>query len=318
MERKITITGVNIVLFVFTVLYLIFQLILIGLSLIYGEGYLQNNIYRILLINQYVIILIPVLGYVFFKKLNLKEVFRLNKLGILPALIILFLSFPAQLVGNMLNSVMVYLLQFIGDIPSNPIPVPDNLRDLAVGIAVIAVSPAICEELLHRGLLLKAYEKRGSIKALVITSIIFGIFHFDITNLLGATFLGLLIGYYVIKTNSIFAGMLAHFLNNAIYVFLQYFLRNRPAPDKIIRITSEELSASVIYGFAGLVAIGLLLMLFRKLTEGKYKLIPPISIIKKDIVSIISHWPIIVLLVIYLCITGLLLFTIFLNGFSGL
>jgi len=318
MERKVTLTGTNMVLFVFTLLYLAFQVILIIPSVVYGEEYIRGKIYEILLINQYVIILIPVIVYVLIKRLNIREVFRLNRLEPLPGLIILLLAFPAQFAGNMLNSLVVYLLQFIGDIPNNPIPVPANLWELAVGILVIAVSPAICEELLHRGLLLKAYEKRGSTKAVAFTAIFFGIFHFDITNLLGATFLGLLIGYYVIRTNSIFAGILAHFLNNAIFEVLHFFLDDGSSPDKFIKITFQELSESMLYGVAGLIAVGLLLMLFKKVTTGKYEEKPPIGSIKDDIISIVSHWPVIAILAFYVSITGIFLLTIVLTRVSGL
>ena len=75
---------------------------------------------------------------------------------------------------------------------------------------------------MHRGFLLTAYERRGSYRAVVIVAILFGLFHFDIMNLLGPIFLGAVFGYYVIRTDSIFAGILAHFLNNAIVVVIQY------------------------------------------------------------------------------------------------
>ena len=65
----------------------------------------------------------------------------------------------------------------------------------------------VCEELMHRGFLLTAYERRGSYRAVVIIAILFGLFHFDIMNLAGPIFLGLIIGYYVIRTGSIFAGI---------------------------------------------------------------------------------------------------------------
>ena len=315
MNRKATVTGANIIFFIYSVLYLSFQVILTIAGMLLGENFIKSSLYEILLVNQYVIILIPVAAYVFTKGLNTREVFRLNRLEILPAAIILLLFIPAQFAGNMLNSLVIYLLQFLGDIPANPIPVPGSLNELALGIFVIAVSPAICEELMHRGLMLSAYERRGTIKALVVSSIFFGIFHFDITNLLGATFLGLLIGYYVVRTNSIFAGMLAHFLNNVFYEFLLFFTRNEAAEEKFVRITQDELERSMVYGIAGLIAVGFLLMLFRRATEGKYEMKPPVSSIKDDVLSIASHWPVVVSIVFYLMLAALYVLLIVMNGF---
>ena len=312
MRGKNTITGANKVFFTFTVIFLFFQFLLtiiVGfLSVVIGvefaNEFLNRNIYPILLINQFVIILIPVLVYTFVNKLDVKEVFRLNKLDFAPAVIITLIAVPAYFVAVMLNTIVVYILQFIGNVPAQPLPVPQNLPELIKGILIVGVTPSICEEMLHRGIMLSAYERRGSKKAVVITAIFFGIFHFDITNLLGATFLGLLIGYYVIKTNSIFAGALAHFLNNTINELLQYLLRDNVKPsDEIIRVPVEELFGAVLYGIMGLIIIGLLLAIFNRITRGKYIMKPPISTVRKDFVSIVSHWPIIVIIVVYVLLT---------------
>lgn len=322
MHKKNTITGANKLFFTFTIVYLAFQVVLVIVaavsSFIYGEDYynkfFNDSIYGILLINQYVIILVPVIAYMLINKLNFREVFRLNRLDIIPAVIIMLLSVPAYFIAAMLNTIVVYLLQFIGRIPAQPIPVPGNLRELAVGIIVVAVSPAICEELLHRGVMLSAYENRGSMKAVVITAIFFGIFHFDITNLLGASFLGLLIGYYVIKTNSIFAGMLAHFINNAISELILYFSRNNTAVIESVTIPSEELFTSILFGIAGLILAGLLITAFNRATRGRYLLKPPVSNIRGDVVSILTHWPIISVLVIYVLMVTLFIASIISAG----
>jgi membrane protease YdiL (CAAX protease family) len=277
--------------------------IIITINTLYGEYYtkdfLKDNIYFITFINEYVLILVPVLIYAFLKRLNFREVFRFKNPGFLPSIFIILMSLPAYFVALSLNTIVLYFIQFLGDIPIQPIPVPRNARELLVGMFFIAITPAICEEMMHRGLLLSAYEKRGTLKAIVITSLFFGIFHFDITNLLGPIFLGLVIGYYVIRTDSIFAGMLAHFLNNAIAEFFQYFARNNIEPDKIT-ITGQELISIVFYGIAGLIVLGILLFLFNNSTKNKYIYKPPISSVKQDVISIVTHWPIILIIIIYI------------------
>ena len=321
MEKRVTVIGANKVFFAFTILFIAFQFVLVVVTSVlsitfredYTSSFLSNNIYFILLFNQFVLILLPVLIYVIKKRLDFRKVFRIKRLGLSSAALILLLSIPAFFVAVMLNTIVLYFLQFIGNIPSQPIPVPGNLSELIIGILIIGVTPAICEEMLHRGILLSAYEKRGSIKAVVITAIFFGIFHFDITNLLGATFLGLLIGYYVIRTNSIFAGMLAHFLNNAISELLQYFLGNGQQPDIFIKIPAGELFSTILYGVTGLILVGLLLILFRKVTLGRAQIVAPITGIKNDFISVISHWPIIVISVLYVLTALMTLLSIILS-----
>lgn len=295
MNRKITLTGANILFFIFAIVFIAYQLVL---GVVLGQR-LNDHIYEIILVNEFIMILIPVLLYCFIKKINIKEAFRFNKPGFLPMLLVAAISVPAYFVAAMLNNVLLYFLQFIGDLPAQPIPVPKDLPGLGIGLLIIAVSPAICEEFMHRGLLLRAYEKRGSYKAVIFVSILFGIFHFDITNFLGPVFLGLLIGYYVIRTNSIFAGMLAHFLNNAIAEVTQYLWGSGVQSDKLT-VSWPELQQLLLMGLLGLILAAGLLFLFKRITEGKAEIIPPIARVRSDIKAVFTHWPIIIVVVIYI------------------
>lgn len=321
MKGKNTVIGANKLFFWFTMLFMFFQFILTILATLLAIfkistepiAFINENMYTILLINQFVIILIPVLVYVIKNKLDVKEVFRLNKLQFKPAIVITLLIIPSYFVASMLNTFAIYILQLIGDVPAQSIPVPNNLSELFVGILVVGVAPAICEEMMHRGIMLSAYEKRGSLKAIVITAIFFGIFHFDITNLLGATFLGLLICYYVIKTNSIFAGVLAHFLNNSLSMVLQYLLGDSIPKAETISISLQELFGSMIYGFVGLIIVGILLKVFNKSVKGTGKLIHSISSVREDLISITTHWPIVVISIIYVLMAAMYIYSIILT-----
>jgi uncharacterized protein len=304
MNRKSTVTGANKLLFIFTLLFMVFQFILVFLTLIYGQDFINNNVYEILLVTQYLIILVPVILYIIFNRLDAKIVLRINNLPLLPSGLIVLMSIPAYFAAAMLNSVVVYFLQRIGDIPAQPIPVPQNFPELVIGILVIALTPAICEEALHRGIMLGAYERRGSMKAIAISAVLFGLFHFDITNLAGPVFLGLLIGYYVVRTNSIFAGVLAHFLNNATAEFLQYFTKDMDIPEGMV-VSDKELISVIILGALCLLVLGGLIALFRIATVKTAVIEPSISSIKNDIKSVLSHWPVIVIITVYVFMTGM-------------
>jgi membrane protease YdiL (CAAX protease family) len=313
MNKKITLTGANIVFFIFTAVFMVYQIVL---AVLLGQR-MNDYIYAVILVNEFVMILGPVLIYCFVKKINIKEAFRFNKPGLLPMLLVLLISVPAYFVASMLNNVLAYFLQFIGDLPVQPIPVPKNLPELVVGILIIGASPGICEEIMHRGFMLRAYEKRGSYKAVIFVAILFGIFHFDITNFFGPVFLGLIIGYYVIRTNSIFAGMLAHFLNNAIAEVLQYFTGQGVQPDKLT-ISWPELLEVLLLGFAGLILTAVLLIVFKKVTDGKSQIIPPISKISRDITAIFTHWPVILVVVVYILMMLLYFMVIVATKYLGI
>lgn len=310
-QGKLTLTGANVLFFIFTVIFIAYQIVM---GFIFGTK-VYDKIYTFVLINEFLIIA-SVLVYCFVKKINIRRTFRFNRVKPLPALLILLIAAPASYAASMFNNAVIYLLQTIGKIPNPGIPTPENIPELLAGILIIAVAPGICEEMMHRGLLLRAYEKRGSYKAVVIVAILFGLFHFDITNFFGPVLLGLLIGYYVIRTNSILAGMFAHFLNNAFAELMQY-LEKQPQSDTIT-ISGQDIVQSAIYGIIGIaVTIGLL-YLFRLFTRDTVKTVPPISSAGQDAKAVLSHWPIILVIVLYFIMAAFYILTIVVSKYLNL
>jgi uncharacterized protein len=90
---------------------------------------------------------------------------------------------------------------------------------LLFGILNVAIVPAICEEIMFRGYLMRAFEKSwGIIAALLISSLLFGLFHVQITNLLPLAVLGLILAIMTWLSGNIWPAVLAHFLNNGAAV----------------------------------------------------------------------------------------------------
>jgi sodium transport system permease protein len=93
-------------------------------------------------------------------------------------------------------------------------------------LLVVAVTPAICEELVFRGVLLQGFGRRLPMgRSIAATALIFGAFHlsFETTmRFLPTAWLGLLLGYAVWHSRSIFTGMLMHLVNNGFIVVLLY------------------------------------------------------------------------------------------------
>lgn len=78
----------------------------------------------------------------------------------------------------------------------------------------LSILPAIFEELLFRGAILKMLSKYGNGVAIVISSICFGLIHQNITQGIFAFLMGLILSFITIKTKSILPAILIHFLNN--------------------------------------------------------------------------------------------------------
>jgi hypothetical protein len=114
----------------------------------------------------------------------------------------------------------------LGEIPPTPIEIPNNVRDLLITLGIVAVVPAVFEEFMVRGIIMSSYEKRGTKVGIIISAIFFGLLHMDIKNLFGPIVFGIIFGYIVIRTDSIFAGMIAHFANNAFAILIGFLYEN--------------------------------------------------------------------------------------------
>lgn len=93
--------------------------------------------------------------------------------------------------------------------------------DGAIVIAVVAITPAVCEEVMFRGYIQKSFElKFKPFLGAFITAIFFGIYHFNPYAFLPLTALGFYLGYSAYKSNSILVPVVLHFLNNLSAVIL--------------------------------------------------------------------------------------------------
>lgn len=91
-----------------------------------------------------------------------------------------------------------------------------------LAILCTALVPAICEETLHRGLLLTGNSMLGRGKSILLTGLMFGLLHLNIEQFFYAFLVGLLLGRLLYACHSIFPCMIVHFTNNALSVALSF------------------------------------------------------------------------------------------------
>jgi sodium transport system permease protein len=96
---------------------------------------------------------------------------------------------------------------------------PTPARPLFLDLLALALSPAICEEILFRGVLLGSLRPRiGTAWSVVLTAFLFGAFHMSLHKFLPTAVLGVMLAVIAARTGSIVPGMLVHFIHNAIVV----------------------------------------------------------------------------------------------------
>ena len=87
---------------------------------------------------------------------------------------------------------------------------------------VIAITPALCEEMFFRGFVLSGLRRLGLWPAVLVCALLFGLAHSSVYRLLPTFVIGLLLSWLVWKTGSIWTGVVAHALNNGIAATLVY------------------------------------------------------------------------------------------------
>ena len=96
----------------------------------------------------------------------------------------------------------------------------DQPMPLWLVLFAVALTPAVCEELFFRGLVLSGMSSLGRWWAIGVTALLFAVAHASIYRLLPTLLLGLILGYAVWKSGSILCGMIIHALNNGIMASL--------------------------------------------------------------------------------------------------
>ncbi|WP_040915008.1 ABC transporter permease subunit/CPBP intramembrane protease [Lentisphaera araneosa] len=94
---------------------------------------------------------------------------------------------------------------------------------LVVALFIVALTPAICEEFLFRGVLLNASKGWKTASAITLNGLLFGALHMSVANMPALTLMGAYMAYIVWKSGSIYQSALVHFINNALAVLLIYY-----------------------------------------------------------------------------------------------
>lgn len=146
-----------------------------------------------------------------------------------------------------------------------------SIGDLLLNLLIIALIPAVGEELTFRGVLQQSLTRhmKNPHVAIWLSAAIFSFIHFQFYGFLPRMFLGVLLGYMFHITGSLWTSIAMHFVNNGTAVML-YYLNNKG----ILDVDVEHFGALENPWFVGLSAVvtaGLIAWSWR---EGRPKHLP--------------------------------------------
>lgn len=116
-----------------------------------------------------------------------------------------------------------------------------GVGDLILQIIVVALLPAICEEMFFRGAMQQIFSRwfRNHHVAIIVTSLIFSLAHGDVYGFVPRFLLGMLLGYLFVLSGSLVVNICVHFINNVLVVVAYYLYHTNQlafAPDTPLQI----------------------------------------------------------------------------------
>jgi membrane protease YdiL (CAAX protease family) len=243
--------------------------------LLFGTNVTETNVDAVrwaTMFAQFLFLLIPTVVLAKLRFPAAKNFFRFGRVKILEIFLVLIAVFTLQqlLQGYLMlqETVPVSLPPVVQDLVDQVKEMMEQMYRMLTSahsipeflfvVLVIAATPAVCEELLFRGLIQRTLEASDSdvsgskksqrgLAAAIVAGIIFGMYHLNPFTLVPLAVLGVFFGIIVYRTQNIVTAMAAHFFNNflaclAVYLELEDdFLAIAPTEP----VTPEMLAANV-------------------------------------------------------------------------
>lgn len=103
-----------------------------------------------------------------------------------------------------------------------------SVPELAFSLLVMAVVPAIGEELVFRGLVQKTLQERFDqpYKAILVSAMVFSLAHFQVQRFFAILLLGLVLGLLFYWTRNLWISIAGHFVVNGTQVVVAFFMQD--------------------------------------------------------------------------------------------
>lgn len=235
-----------------------------------GIFFLRDNLYLYQAVCEILGLAIPVLLYMLItgrvkENVHIKKVSGRNLLIIMA---VVALSIPISMLLATFNMWIVENLFGITSGLEDSITI-NSFDEYIKSILVMALTPAICEEIAFRTAFMSGLERLGRTLCFFFVSLFFSLAHMIPEKLLSTFALSLLLCYFLYRTGSVLSAMLGHFINNFIALTITYAAKNTPTEAesaellKAYGLTEYSLSF-IVWGALSLLLIPVIVILLNK------------------------------------------------------
>ncbi|MCY1079073.1 type II CAAX endopeptidase family protein [Archangium lansingense] len=106
--------------------------------------------------------------------------------------------------------------------------------EMAFIVASVTIAAPVCEEFFFRGVFFQGLRAHGgpAMRALLFSAVVFSAFHLDPVGFLARVELGMLFGWLLVRTGSLWPAILAHTANNLVSTVLFFVARHFESPEQ--------------------------------------------------------------------------------------
>ena len=227
-----------------------------------GILYIFFKMPAVLIVGQ-LLVIVPTLLWIAFRRLKLQATFRLYPIPARTALWSILIGFACWPVVAGMSTLLEKPLLLIGPSPAPTLP-SNWVESAAYAITLIVLAP-LTEEPIYRGFILQAWLRRGMWLGIVLSGFLFGLFHLQIAPLLPLTLWGMVLGLLAHRSQSVLSPIIAHASYNIIATL--YMI-----------VPSLQATQEVVFLVVGIIALpiaALLVWLFLRQTSDSSTAIPP-------------------------------------------
>ncbi len=213
------------------------------------------------IINAIGTFIIPTVIFYHLRGENLKKGIKLNNnikfYDILNLFLLSIIMIPIANAFGYLNSKIILpdFLYFIENIENQTVLLTEkflemkSLLDLIQMIFIIGITASICEEFLFRGVIQNLLiEKLNSVHySVLISALIFSVFHLQFSAILPRFILGIIIGYVYLIYKNLIHPILLHFSYNSTLVILSFLGQKEFFSNNIEEIGTETNYSIIIF-----------------------------------------------------------------------
>ena len=200
---------------------LLLSVLTLLLALDIFTGMFLKNLTNIEKMAIYVVIyIIPMAVYIRLARVKATKILGLSfvKFRYIPFILLFGLS--TSIICALINAGSAALFSNLLDITPQETTV-DFVSDRAFVLVITSVIlPAVCEELLIRGIALSEYARYGVSISVIMTSVVFALFHGNVTAIPALFVAGV---FYAVLTHlfkSVWPAMICHLINNALSLYI--------------------------------------------------------------------------------------------------